>query len=249
MENIRQSQQANCPDCGGPAASYRIGTNRIYRQYCGACEHRREQEERNRKAKEQAEFEQRWLAAMQRAHDEEITRRLDAAIPRRFAGAELEHIPGDLVDKFEALADGQGMFLFGPAGCGKSYAMAAFAKKYIRDGIWPVVMINWERFLCGLRASFGSEPGRADRAIQSAMGAAVLFIDDAMLTGGQESDFSLRTLYSIIDHRAEACLTTFFSANRQPDDLSAAYDERIKSRVLGYSEVVRLQGRDRRLPK
>lgn len=244
MQNIKQSQ---CPDCGDVAASYLIGTRRIFRQYCDDCRRRREQEERDRRISEQAEAEQRRLAAMQRMHDEEITRRIDAVIPKKFAGAEVEHLPGGLVDKFKSLPNGQGLFLFGPAGCGKTYAMAAFAKMYIRADIWQVKIMNWERFLCGLRASYGNEPGRADRTIQEAMEAAILFIDDAMLTGGQESDFSLRTMYSIIDHRVEWCLPTFFAANRQPDDLAAAYDERIKSRVLGCCEIVHLQGKDKRV--
>jgi DNA replication protein DnaC len=249
MENMRQSQfEHTCQKCGGEVAPYKIGRF-IYPKICQKCDHAAEQTAKALRDKAAADAEQRRLAALQRQHDEEITRRLDTAVPRRFAGAEMEHLSAGLIEKFNTLPDGNGLFLFGPAGCGKSYAMAAFAKKFIRDDVWPVMVINWERFISGLRASYSGVPGQADRMIQGVLCAAVLFIDDAMLTGGQESDFSLKTMYTIIDYRAENMLPTHFAANRAPDDLSVAFDERIKSRVLGYCKVVRIQGMDRRLSK
>jgi DNA replication protein DnaC len=171
--------------------------------------------------------------------------RIAETIPRLFESATLETLPAPLREEINALPANKGLFLFGPVGCGKSYALAAIARQQIEAGVWPVEFYNWERFLSGLRAGYGGKAGEADRMIVRTMKAAVLLIDDLSI-GTSESDFSLKTLYAIVDYRIENRLPTFFSSNRTPDEIGKAYDQRIVSRIKGHCQIIHYAGHDRR---
>jgi DNA replication protein DnaC len=171
--------------------------------------------------------------------------RIAQVIPRYFQSASIETLPGALEKKIEELPADKGLFLFGSVGCGKTYTLAAIARKRIQASIWPVEMHNWERFLSTLRAGYGGKPGDTDRVILQTSKAAVLLFDDLSIAGS-ESEFSLKTLYSILDYRIEHGLPTFFSANRTPDEIGKAYDLRIASRIKGHCQILRYDGKDRR---
>ena len=175
----------------------------------------------------------------------EISTRIGQTLPRLFWGCEMENLPKELRQTLDGLPADRGLYIFGPVGCGKSYTLAAIAKQRIQCDVWPVQLLNWERFLSRLRAGYDDEPGTTDRMLLRAEKAAVLLIDDLSICG-RESDFSLRTLYSILDYRVENCLPTFFAANKSPDEIGKAFDVRIASRIIGHCEVIHLSGRDRR---
>jgi len=158
----------------------------------------------------------------------------------------METLPAPLREDINALPADKGLFLFGPVGCGKSYTLAAIARQRIESGAWPVELHNWERFLSGLRAGYGGKAGETDRLILQTMTAAVLLIDDLSI-GTSESEFSIKTLYSILDYRIEHGLPTFFSANRNPDQIGKAYDLRIASRIKGHCQIIHYDGKDRRV--
>jgi DNA replication protein DnaC len=172
--------------------------------------------------------------------------RIAETIPRLFEWATMDTLPAPLREDINALPADKGLFLFGPVGCGKSYTLAAIARQRIESGVWPVELHNWERFLSGLRAGYGSKAGQADRQILQTMNAAVLLIDDLSI-GQSESEFSLKTLYSILDYRIEHGLPTFFCANRNPDEIGKAYDHRIASRIKGHCQILHYAGKDRRV--
>jgi DNA replication protein DnaC len=171
--------------------------------------------------------------------------RIVETIPRLFESATLESLPEELRKDIIILPADKGLFLFGPVGCGKSYTLAAIARRRIEAGVWPVELANWERLLCRLRLAYGGKTGDADKLIMRMMKAAVLLIDDLSITGS-ESEFSLKTLYSILDYRIENALPTFFSANRNPDDIGSVFDERIASRIKGHCKILHYAGCDRR---
>ena len=199
--------------------------------------------------KKERDYEQQQIAERQRKHDEMITGRLDSVAGLLFMDAELEDLPQGLVKKFNDLdiIMGEALYLDGPTGCGKSHALRAFAKHFIRKEIWPVTILNWEEFLVKLKACYGKEPGKADQLLRYIAEVEILGIDDLMITGTRESDFSLKTMYVILNTRIEARRPTFFASNRPVEDLLYTFDARILSRVRGCTESIHLTGKDRRL--
>lgn len=76
----------------------------------------------------------------------------------------------------------------------------------------------------------------------------LLIIEDVGVStslDGQESDFSLTTLYLILDWRLERMKATFITSNKNLKTLTASFDARIGSRLSTY-RVIQLKGKDRR---
>ena len=65
--------------------------------------------------------------------------------------------------------------------------------------------------------------------------------------GQQESDFSLRTLLVLLDHRIEQNLATFVTTNKTIEDLAWSFDQRVASRLRQACEIVEIRGADRRI--
>ncbi len=75
-----------------------------------------------------------------------------------------------------------------------------------------------------------------------------LIIEDIGSTtsiGRNESDFSNRTIFVLLDSRLEACRPTFISTNKSRKNLEASFDERIASR-LGVFKWIGIGGEDKR---
>jgi DNA replication protein DnaC len=84
--------------------------------------------------------------------------------------------------------------------------------------------------------------------IQPYLNCDCLFIDDVGSTTGigkDESDFSVRTFYVLLDTRLEQCRPTFISANKTEKNLATSFGERIASR-LSMFKWLGVGGRDKR---
>ncbi len=76
----------------------------------------------------------------------------------------------------------------------------------------------------------------------------LLIIEDVGVTtpiGGQETDFSLTTLYLLVDWRLENMKATFITSNKNLKNITDSFDARIGSRLSTY-RVIELKGKDRR---
>lgn len=225
-----------CTDCTtGFVVPYRVGPHWHYPRRCPACADRIYRQDILR----QREIDEKFQQALIEWH-------IAAVIPRYFWSAAVVTLPEALQDKIDSLPADKGLFLFGPVGCGKTYALAAIARRRIESKLWPVEFENWERLLYRLRICYGGKAGQAERQIEQMMKAKAAFLDDLSI-GGSESDFALKTLYTILDYRIENGLPTFFSANRDPDQIGQAYDQRIASRIRGHCQIIHYAGKDRRI--
>lgn len=171
-----------------------------------------------------------------------------AIVPERFWIAELEHLPTALTDRIEALPDDRGMYLWGPVGAGKTYAAAAALKH-----LWAVGCdIAWQPFeelLLKLRATFAGSGTSEWSVIQPLCDVDGLLLDDVGCTVSgdrQESDFSVRTLLVLLDHRIAHCKRTFATGNKPVEDIGQSFDGRIASRLCQACEILKVSGRDRR---
>lgn len=74
--------------------------------------------------------------------------------------------------------------------------------------------------------------------------ATLLLLDD--LGAAKASEWTEEVTYRLIDHRYAQCLPSIFTTNLPPAELAAGLGDRIASRLIEMTTVVRLTGDDRR---
>jgi len=171
-------------------------------------------------------------------------------IPELFWPAELVDLPAALVQRIEALPDERGLLLWGPQGAGKTYSAAAAVKRLWQNG-YDIGWQPFEELLLKLRDTYKLAGGSEWEILKPLCGVDVLAVDDLGVTVGvdrQESDFSLRVFLVLLDHRLTHCLRTFITSNKSVEDLAKCFDSRIASRMLEACDIVKIAGRDRRVP-
>lgn len=135
------------------------------------------------------------------------------------------------------------VFIHGPEGSGKTYAMAALANEILARG-WLLFWLD-----C---FDIPGDPREADEVLDECIGARILFLDDL----GKEPEHIRRRMRKLFQARTHSGrkLLTLYSTNLDvdPDDregcaLSEFYGPSIRSRLLGDSTVVRYTGEDRRM--
>lgn len=169
------------------------------------------------------------------------------SVPALFKDSRIDHLKPELIAKFKAETF-TGIFLWGGAGVGKSYAMAALMREYIIAG-FDVKRVTYELLCLWLRDTFKQKADATEwMTIQPFIQADMLFIEDIGTTksiGSIESDFSVRTLQVLLDARLERCRPTFITSNKSLENITNSFDERIGSRLKMLS-VIKLTGDDRR---
>ena len=149
----------------------------------------------------------------------------------------------------------ENVLLFGPTGTGKTWAavalMRAWSKEFDRFGRrecryheWDLRFIKSAEILMLLRESYGPRATSTEsEVIRKFQGIGLLVIDD--LGAERVSDWSLSSLYLILDHRMQRRKPTILSTNMDLKQLDQM-DSRIASR-LGGMHLVKLKGQDLRL--
>jgi len=167
------------------------------------------------------------------------------AVGARYADATLESIDSGIANKLLTLESGQDVFMFGPVGVGKTFAMAALFRHYIYEG-FNCVRINFDDFCVQVRSTIGAASKQTEyELIEPLKQIDKLFVDDLGLRSKQESDFVYITLFAILNKRQERMLSTFVSTNKSIEQLGQNFDSRIASR-LKTALIISMAGRDRR---
>lgn len=173
---------------------------------------------------------------------------LSKVIPPLFAGAHLRSLSKAAKEALLSFDSKIGLVLFGPVGRGKSFALCALARHFILKRK-KVVRVSYEMLCLQIRDTYkqGSRLTELD-VIRPMMDCDCLIIEDIGSTtsiGRNESDFSNRTIFVLLDSRLEACRPTFISTNKSRKNLEASFDERIASR-LGLFKWIGIGGEDKR---
>jgi len=178
--------------------------------------------------------------------------RLATALPSRIAMASFDKVNVNLyqpqfrsqarkiftyVQKFcddISKTPGQGLFIHGPTGSGKSYLMGCIAN-YLCSHM-SVKYLVYADFLDSLRATFNSrETGSSEQQlIDEVKNVGLLLLDD--LGVEKPTEFSLKNLAQIIDYRYRNCLPLVVTSNFTLDELirrsqADLYGERIVWRL------------------
>lgn len=181
---------------------------------------------------------------------DEQKRTLLVLVPEKYIVAELEHLSAKLQAALVKETD-IGVLLWGATGIGKTYAMAALAKKHIAEG-YLVNRIHYEMLCLRLRDTFNPKATQTEWSIiEPLLNCDKLYIEDVGTTksiGQQESDFSLRTFLILLDIRMEHCRPTYITSNKSVENLTNSFDERVGDRLKTF-DVFNLGSKSKRKAK
>jgi DNA replication protein DnaC len=187
------------------------------------------------------------------------TRSLAGRIPRRYRGVSFERPPvSDLartapdqirsVRRYvgaieENLASGQGLWIQGDVGTGKT-TLAMLVSKSALDTGRSVAIYSLPRLLNLLREAMDSQEGKLD-FMDRLTAVDLLHIDD--LGAEHQTDWVLEQLYSIVNARYEAERAIVATTNLMPDELSERLGARTVSRLVEIcGDLIPLFGEDKR---
>ena len=184
--------------------------------------------------------------------------KIDRGVPPRYKGAHISQFPKDYQ---KMLNQKSGLYLFGSRGVGKTHLMAALmeheilntppvvlfsgkAKKYREParGDYPL-MISVPEFLNSIRNEINT--GGSETILDEHSNVGVLFLDD--MGTEKPTEWAEQTLYLLIDRRYNNLRKTVISSNLTLDYLAKRLNDRISSRIAGMCEVLKMEGKDRRL--
>ena len=147
-------------------------------------------------------------------------------------------------------ARGDGLYIEGTNGTGKTHLAAAIALQLINEGI-PVICKTSSDLLLDIKKSFDRDGARESDVLDIYKRVDLLIIDD--LGKEQCSDWSMSTLYSILNDRYEDMKPTIVTTNYNQAALAAAltpkgYDDSkiaaILSRLREVSTVMTMAWED-----
>lgn len=147
----------------------------------------------------------------------------------------------------------QGLLIWGPQGTGKSRTVCAVGRHLVMTAqAVTVSRVRYDDLLKEVRACYHDGSKQTDvEVMRKYRSRDLLIIEDVGVTtpiGGQETDFSLTTLYLLVDWRLEQMKPTFITSNKNLKNITDSFDARIGSRLSTY-QVIELTGKDRRKQK
>lgn len=158
------------------------------------------------------------------------------------------------------LTSGRWVFLFGPAGCGKTHRAVEILHAHFarvgrprpatwrpwhnapRPGAGPR-FVDWPLYLDELRKSFGTEVAPdEDPAWIVLENTAPVILDD--VGSERPTDFAVDSLNVVVSARYNACAPTIITSNLPLDAIATTYGDRIASRIREAALVADQSGAD-----
>jgi DNA replication protein DnaC len=180
---------------------------------------------------------------------------LDCNLYRDFPADILHQLSSNVVP----LRMDRGYYIFGPCGVGKTHLAAAImAEQIIRNsqdaykiadcvrGIYGAWFVSVMGLLNRIKASFSKDAVECEKDILDRVSDYdVLVLDD--LGTEKITDWSLQTLYTIIDIRSREGRPMVVTSNLPLDQIAMNLSDRIASRIAGLCKVIEMSGADRRM--
>ena len=163
-------------------------------------------------------------------------------------------IAKEYADNFAVhMQDGTGLYIEGTNGTGKTHLAAAIAMQLMTEQKIPCICKTAGDLLLDIKSAFDGDSLNEKQVLQIYKDVSLLIVDD--LGKEQCTDWSISTLYSIMNDRYEKMLPTIITTNYNSDDLIRAltpkgYDnykaKAIISRLREVSKVLTMAWDDYR---
>jgi DNA replication protein DnaC len=194
------------------------------------------------------------------------SRGISSVIPPRYRGVSFDRPPvsdmaRDLqtkiavnevqayIDDLDArLQEGQGLWLFGDTGTGKTTLAMLISKAALEAGK-TVAIYSLPKLLARIRRTYDSEPGGDSYLsfFERLTSVDLLHIDD--LGAEKRSDWVLEQLYALVNERYEAQRSILITTNLPHPELEEQIGSRTVSRLTQMCDEVEVRGDDRRYGK
>ncbi len=163
--------------------------------------------------------------------------------PKRFEHAEFSELPAKLRACVDRVRDTRkGVYLWGPVGSGKTYAVYAMRRRYQEMGLSVRVYSAPEMF-DKIRDDYDHKDSFNLERIMANRG--VLIIDD--LGAEKASEWISETMFKIINKRYEEVLPTVVTSNLELGEMAERIGDRVASRLAEMCDVIKMDGSDRRI--
>lgn len=140
--------------------------------------------------------------------------------------------------------DDRGLLIFGGRGAGKTRLAATAMWQRLRR--WPCRWVSWPILIAQLTAAFDDQARK--EALKTLTGRGPLVLDDiAQEPDEKVSDWHKKQLHAALDSRLQAGAPLLVTSNLSPEGIGDVLNEKIVSRLVGYSRVLELPGQDMRL--
>lgn len=175
---------------------------------------------------------------------------INKIIPIRFQNASYEDVPEEIkATVTKQIRERNGVYFYGGSGVGKTHMVCALMKNFFKNGL-EVMFLNTSDFLEQLREEFDAHVENYDedglfRRVMNFRG--ILIFDD--IGSEKVSDWTRERLYLIINKKYEDMIPMIFTSNNDMEILSARVGDRISSRIMGMTEIVKVDGEDIRFKK
>ena len=130
--------------------------------------------------------------------------------------------------------------LLGKAGVGKSITAVKLARRLCFENVLTPAFKNCAELMMEIRATFRDKCDRTEEyIIQEISRVPLLILDD--LAAEKVSDYSVSTLYIILNRRGEQDKPTIITSNLSIKEIAETMGDRIANRLVRYGKVVTLK--------
>ena len=134
----------------------------------------------------------------------------------------------------DALKTDQSVVLRGPTGCGKTHLGISMLKE--SDAYqWDRLFATVPELLLKIRSSFNGGSSSEEEIIKEYATVPFLVLDD--MGAEKTSEYSITTLYVILDRRVRECLKTVITTNLSQAEIESTFGARIASRLAAMENI------------
>ena len=137
-----------------------------------------------------------------------------------------------LVSGLKEITKDQSLVLRGSTGCGKTHLAISIIKEQQGDNS---IFVTAPDLLLKIRSSFNGGMESEEEIIKHFSEIKTLIIDD--LGAEKTSEYSITTLYVILDRRIRECRQTIITTNLTQSEIETTFGARIASRLSGMENI------------
>lgn len=175
-----------------------------------------------------------------------LRRMMRREIPELYLDAHINQIQASVLKSLKSREPGQGIYIWGKVGRGKTFIASALMRHFIVNGR-RAKRARFRDIVHEIQQTYDG-PGSTEGVLGKYISADLLSIEDVGTGKSIASEFDIETLLKLVDKRMEAKKTTIITSNKNIEGMADCFDTRIFSRLRTFL-IIELTGQDRRQGK